>query len=101
MQGFGRILRPGNFAPSEADHEQVKARGREIFEAGLRLMDGGVRGKEYVLGGFSIADAALFYVEFWAGRLGIDLPPHCAAHFARMKDRPGGGGVMERGGGGG
>ena len=51
-------------------------------------MDEQLAGKEYLLGDFSIADAALFYVEFWAGRLGIDLPPNCAAHFARMKARP-------------
>ena len=87
-QGFGRMFRPGAFAPSEADHDQVKAQGREIFEKGLRLMDETLAGKEWLLGDFSIADAALFYVEFWAGRLGIDLPPNCAAHLARMKERP-------------
>jgi glutathione S-transferase len=35
-----------------------------------------------------VADAALFYVEFWAGRLGVTLPPNLAAHFERMKSRP-------------
>jgi glutathione S-transferase len=35
------------------------------------------------------ADAALFYVEFWAaGRLNMKLPPNCAAHYERMKARP-------------
>ena len=51
-------------------------------------MDEALAGKDYLLGEFSIADAALFYVEFWATRAGIDLPPDCAAHFARMKARP-------------
>ena len=74
--------------PNEADHEHVKAQGREIFERGMRLMDEALAGKEYLLGEFSIADAALFYVEFWAGRVGIDLPPNCAAHYARMLARP-------------
>ena len=87
-QGFGRMFRPMKFTPREADHEEVKAQGRQIFADGLRLMDEQLAGKEYLLGEFSIADAALFYVEFWAGRLGIDLPPNCAAHFARMKARP-------------
>jgi glutathione S-transferase len=87
-QGFGRMFRPAAFAPSEADHERVKAQGRETFEKGLRLMDEQLAGKEYLLGDFSVADAALFYVELWAGRLGVDLPANCAAHFARMKARP-------------
>ena len=39
MQGFSRIFRPSNFAPNEADHEAVKARGQEIFEKGLGVMD--------------------------------------------------------------
>jgi glutathione S-transferase len=89
MQGFGRMFRPANFAPSEADHEAVKARGREIFENGLKVMDGTLAGKNYVAGSFSVADAALFYVEFWgAARMGMTLPANCAAHYARMKARP-------------
>ena len=86
--GFLRIFRPAAMTPNEADHDTVRGQGREIFEKGLRLMDEALAGKEYLLGDFSIADAALFYVEFWAGRVGIDLPPNCAAHFARMKARP-------------
>jgi glutathione S-transferase len=89
MQGFSRMFRPMNYAPSEADHDTVKARGREIFEKGLQLMDRALAGKEYVAGTFSVADAALFYVEFWAaGRMKMTLPPNVAAHYARMKARP-------------
>ncbi|MDB5592721.1 glutathione S-transferase C-terminal domain-containing protein [Enterovirga sp.] len=90
MQGFSRMFRPANFAPSEADHPAVKARGREIFSKGLEAMDRALAGKEWVAGGaFSIADAALFYVEFWAAdRSGMTLPPNLAAHYARMKARP-------------
>lgn len=89
MQGFGRMFRPAAFAPSEADHDQVRARGREIFEGGLKLLDGTLATREYVVDSFSVADAALFYVEFWAaGRMQVPLPPNCAAHFERMKARP-------------
>ena len=89
MQGFSRIFRPSNFAPNEADHEAVKAKGREIFDKGLSVMNKALEGRDYVVGSFSIADAALFYVEFWgADRLGMTLPPNCAAHYARMKERP-------------
>ena len=89
MQGFSRIFRPSNYAPSEADHETVKAKGAEIFEKGLAVFDKALAGKEYLLGDFSFADSALFYVSFWwAGRLGRTLPPNVAAHYARMQARP-------------
>ena len=88
-QGFARIFRPGNFGPTEQE-EQVKARGREMVEKGFAILDRALAGKKY-LGGddVSVADAALFYVEFWgAGRLGMTLPPNVAAHYERMKSRP-------------
>lgn len=89
MQGFTRIFRPGNFSPNEADAEAVKARGKEIFEKGLGIMDKALAGKDYVVGPFSIADAALFYVEFWgAARLKLPLPSNCNAHYQRMLARP-------------
>ncbi len=88
-QGFARIFRPGNFGPPEQE-EAIKARGREIVEKGFAILDKALAGKDY-LGGkeLSAADSALFYVEFWAaGRLGMTLPPNCAAHYQRMKTRP-------------
>ncbi|MDO9710017.1 glutathione S-transferase family protein [Paracraurococcus lichenis] len=89
MQGFSRIFRPSNYAPSEADQAAVKARGEEIFQKGLAWFDKALEGKEYLTGSFSFADSALWYVSFWwAGRLGKELPPNVAAHYARMNARP-------------
>jgi glutathione S-transferase len=78
MQGFSRMFRPANFAPSEADHEAVKARGAEIF----------AKGQDWLAGSYSFADSALFYVSFWwNARLQKDLPANVAGHYARMKAR--------------
>ena len=88
MQGFSRLFRPANYSPNEADQEWVKARGREIVEKGFALLDKQLAGKQFVARTFSVADCALFYVEFWAGRLGIPLPPNLQGHFERMKSRP-------------
>lgn len=89
MQGFSRMFRPANYAPTEADHDKVKARGKEIMEKGLQLMDKALEGKEYLAGKFSVADSALFYVSFWAhGRMKMPLPKNVAAHYERMKARP-------------
>ena len=76
------------FTTVEADQDQVKAQGREIFATGMRLLDAALAGKDWVAGSFSVADAALFYVEHWAGRMAIELPANCAAHKARMLARP-------------
>ena len=89
MRGFTMIFRPEMFAGPNGDTEGVKARGIEMFTRGLALMNDALAGKDYLLGAFSIADAALFYVEFWgATRLKLALPPNCAAHYARMLARP-------------
>lgn len=87
-QGFARIFTTDTFTPNAADHEAVKARGREIVDKGFALINDTLAGKDYVAGAFSIADAALFYVEFWADKLGIALPEHCHAHYQRMRARP-------------
>jgi glutathione S-transferase len=88
-QGFARLFRAVRFTPNEADHDAVKATGREMVAAGYAALDAALAGKEYVAGEFSIADAAVFYVEFWgAARMGMTLPANCAAHYARMRARP-------------
>ncbi len=69
-QGFTRIFRTDRFAPSQSDHEAVKATGRENAEKGFALIDKQLEGKQYLAGEFSIADAALFYVEYWASEAG-------------------------------
>jgi glutathione S-transferase len=89
-QGFARLFRTERFAPSAADHDAVKAAGREVVENGFAVLDKALAGKNYIGGKeFSPADTALFYVEFWAAkRLGMKLPANCAAHYDRMMARP-------------
>ncbi len=88
MQGFARLFRPTSYAPNASDEETVKARGKEIVEKGFALFDRALAGKQFLAGGFSVADCALFYIESWAGRFGIPLPSNVQAHFDRMKTRP-------------
>ncbi|HEY6430914.1 MAG TPA: glutathione binding-like protein, partial [Acetobacteraceae bacterium] len=89
MQGFSRLFRASNYTPNPADEDKVKARGKEIIEKGYSILDNSLAGKQYVAGDFSIADAAVFYVEFWgAARMQMQLPPNCEAHYKRMLTRP-------------
>jgi len=88
MQGFSRIFRASAYSPTASDEPAVKARGTEIAEKGFAALNEALAGKDYAVGPFSIADSALFYVEFWGKRVGISLPPNCAAHLDRMLARP-------------
>lgn len=87
-QGFARIFTTERFSPSSADHAAVKAQGRQIIDQGFAIINRELAGRDYVADHFTIADAALFYVEFWATRIDIPLPENCAAHYRRMLTRP-------------
>lgn len=87
-QGYTRIFTTSNYSANKAEFESIQARGREIVNAGFAVMNEMLAGKDYVVGSFSIADAALFYVEFWADKIKLALPPNCQAHYQRMLQRP-------------
>ncbi|WP_245909582.1 glutathione S-transferase family protein [Sphaerotilus hippei] len=99
-QGYTRIFTPeahlleGDEAgPSAAARrERLQARGRALVSEGFDLLDRQLAAHAdqggWVCGAFSIADAALFYTEFWAERIGLAMPAGLAAHLARMKARP-------------
>ena len=88
MQGFARIFATHNFTAGGADEERVKAQGRQIVEKGFIVINAILADKGYALGEFSITDAALFYVEFWADKLSMAMPPNCRAHYQLMLGRP-------------
>jgi len=87
MQGFARIFTTDKFTPKEEDYEWVQQQGREIIDKGFAVVNDQLTDKGYVLDGFSIADAALFYVEFWAVKTNIELPPACQRHYDLMLNR--------------
>ena len=89
MQGYARMVRPYNFAPSESDHDAVRARGLEIFTKGLAIagekLEGHIQAGPQAL---TIGDTALFYVSRWARAKDLELPPNVALHYARMTALP-------------
>ena len=88
MQGFARIFTTDKFTPNEADHEWVQQQGRQIINKGFAVLNEQLSEQGYVLEFFSIADAALFYVEFWADKIGMVLPEACQRHYELMLQRP-------------
>jgi glutathione S-transferase len=89
MRGFTRIFRPGNFAPNPVDEDKVKEAGREIVAKGFAMLEPVLGRKDYILGEFSIVEAALFFLENWArNRARIPLPVAFEAHLDRLLARP-------------
>jgi glutathione S-transferase len=86
-EGFRRVFTPERYAAAGAI-EATKAQGREIVAEAFEKVNRELDGKSYVVGAFSIADAGLFYVEFWADKIGMELPANCRAHYELMKTRP-------------
>jgi glutathione S-transferase len=95
-QGYTRIFTTERYLPTalaEADRAAwlagIAARGREIVAEAFAVIEARLPQAGYACGAdFSIADAALFYVEFWADKTGISLPPRCAAHYQLVRARP-------------
>ncbi|ANJ68043.1 glutathione S-transferase [Halothiobacillus diazotrophicus] len=88
MQGFARIFTTEVFTANPDEHEAVRQRGQDIVTAGFAVIAGQLGEASTVVGRFSIADAALFYTEFWADHLGIPMPEACARHYRAMLSRP-------------
>ena len=97
MQGFSRLFRPANFTPSESDHAAVKDRGKELVAKGFDNLARSLGSQDYIGGTFSVADAAMFYVEFWAAaRMHLPMPAPIQAHYDRMIARPAVQAVMQQ-----
>lgn len=87
-QGFARIFATNSFTRNKSDHAAVQELGRDIIDKGFAILNQALGNKEYLMGDFSVVDAVLFYVEFWADKIGIPLPDPLMAHYRRMLSRP-------------
>jgi glutathione S-transferase len=76
-------------APDKRD-ESVLERGRKRMPEVLAMLDAQLAGKDYIIGGFSVADAACAPWLEMAPHFGIDLAPHTnvTAWLERMQARP-------------
>jgi glutathione S-transferase len=87
-EGFARIFTTERFAIDESEMESELAFGRKVIDKGFAGLNKLLEKRTYVVDHFSIADSALFYVEFWADRTDIPLPAHCRRHYETMLQRP-------------
>lgn len=87
-QGFIRIFVPEKFAPNPTDFAYINEQGLKIVQQAFTVVNAQLPATGYAFGSFGIADAALFYVEFWADKAGIELPVNCLQHYRLMLSRP-------------
>jgi len=83
-EGFTRIFTTERYAEGGRMMEKVRQEGVKIINDGFAHVDTLMHESGYVGEHFSIADAALFYVEFWAVRSDIPLPKNCQKHYQLM-----------------
>lgn len=77
--------------PKPEQKEEVKLQKREAIAAGLHDIDKMLAGKEYLFGGFSLADVAVTPHIAALPMLGSGIPSDCVnlqAWFERIKARP-------------
>jgi len=88
--GYTRIFTTDRYLVRESDRAAVEAAGKALVQKGLRRMAGHLALHEgpWCFAHFTIADAALFYVEFWADRIDLAMPEACRRHFEAMCARP-------------
>lgn len=91
--GFTRIFTPEIYGEEDAlSPERKKAiqqKGEQIVGKGFELIADLLSEDGYYLQQqFTLVDAALFYVEFWADKTDLLLPPKCRAHYQLVKQRP-------------
>ena len=75
---------------SKTAPEGAKTFARELLAERLAFLDAHLKGREFLQGKFSVADAYLFVVLTWARHLSLDFEPYPAltAYRDRLQARP-------------
>lgn len=89
MLSWRMFRRPDAYTANADEQAQLKDRGRYAVEKGLAVVNEQLEGKDWIAGDYSIADSALYYVEFWVAEVAKwPLPANVQKHYDRMKQRP-------------
>ena len=89
MRGFALAIMPGKFVSSPSAQEELRAHGLRVATDGLRHASTRLGETPWLSGSrLGVADAALFYVTYWAAALNVDLPVPLRDFYDRMLKRP-------------
>ncbi|RDL52961.1 Glutathione S-transferase GstA [Ensifer sp. M14] len=89
MRGFALALMPGKFVSSPSAQKELRAYGLRVATDGLHHVSTLLGEAPWLSGSRpGVADAALFYVTYWAKALNIDLSTALVAFYDQMLKRP-------------
>jgi glutathione S-transferase len=80
-----------NFVPffDPTADDAARERGRKLLTARFALADRQLGDRAFIVGDeFSIADAYLFVMISWAGRVGLAVPPNLEGYYRRLAKLP-------------
>lgn len=88
------LFRQFRFTPEDKRDQKVIDNARAEVSKNSEILAGGLQGREYVGGTFSIADIALMPYLYILAELGTTLPPAVDAYYKRLAARPSWGKVL-------
>jgi len=88
------LFRQFRFTPEDKRDQKVIDHARAEVSKNNELLAGGLQGREYVGGTFSIADIALMPYLYILAELGTTLPPAVDVYYKRLAARPSWGKVL-------
>jgi len=88
MRGFTLYRVPQKFLVEPEAQSALIDYGKKETHAGLAQLSEILGDKDYLLGRFSLADAAAWYVLRWARSDKLDLPANLTALYMRIAARP-------------
>ncbi|MFM0289048.1 glutathione S-transferase family protein [Paraburkholderia megapolitana] len=91
--GYGEIWRPARFTGIEANHDEIRANGKQVvLDAYAKIEAALADGREWAVpGSYTIVDPFLLVLYAWGMRIGIDMRANYLAwsgHMQRSLARP-------------
>ena len=87
MRGSAFAMVPQKFVKDTRTQEELRRYGQGVVAEGFATLVTRLAGKPYLFDGFTMADAAAFYLLSWKDRIGIDIPPVLLAYQDRLMAR--------------
>lgn len=88
MRGAVFLLRPEKFSADASAQEDLRQHGREVLTEGFAMLAKRLGDSEFFFDGFTVVDAAAFYLLNWKDRVGVALPAELEAYHQRLLKLP-------------
>lgn len=82
------LFRQMRFTPEDKRDQKVIDQARAEVTKNAEILSGGLQGRDYLAGTFSVADMALMPYLYVLAELGVAQPPAVDAYYKRLAARP-------------